>query len=51
MALLGITVVAWLADYKITIFMIANDYGCEFSVLFLCEVTDATLELFIILLE
>ena len=51
MAVLSITVVAWLTDCKITICIIANDYWCEFSELSLCEVADATLELFIILLE
>ena len=49
--ILGIPVIAWLADDKITRFFIANDNWCELSALFLCKIADATLELFVRIMD
>ncbi len=50
-SIIGIAVVAWLTDDKITRFFIANDNWCELSVLLLSKIADATLELFIMILD
>jgi hypothetical protein len=48
---LGIPAVAWLTDDEITPLIITNDYRCKLSVYFLSEVANATLELFIMIMD
>lgn len=48
---LGIAVVAWLTDDQVAYLFIANEHRCVLSVLFLPELADATLVLFIFKME